>query len=58
VEYGEKVTEKELPGLAREIEEAMHQKLKIRPEISFVAPMSLARSTYKTRFIEKAYEKK
>jgi len=58
VEYGEHVKENELPALAKEIEAEMHHKLKIRPAIEWIPPMSLERSTYKTRFIEKAYENK
>ena len=55
VEYGEGVPASALPALSAEIAEAMHQRIKVRPEITWVAPMTLERSTYKTRFIEKAY---
>jgi len=58
VEYGEKTEKGDLSKLAKEISETMHRKLKVRPEIEWLAPMSLERSTYKTRFIEKTYEKK
>lgn len=56
VEYGEGIAEKDLQPLAAEIGEEMHRRLKIRPEISWLKPMTLERSTYKTRFIEKSYE--
>jgi len=36
----------------------MHAKLKVRPKITWVPPMTLERATHKTKFIEKAYEKK
>jgi len=57
VEYGETVTQDTLPGLAREIQDKMHDAIKIRPEITWIPPMTLERSTHKTKFIEKAYEK-
>jgi phenylacetate-CoA ligase len=58
IEYGEGVKEEDLAGLAKEIEEKMHTKLKITPKILWMSPKTLERSTYKTKFIEKAYEKK
>jgi len=58
VEYGEAVREEELDNLAKEIEEAMHAKCKFRPKILWVPPQSIERYTYKTKLIEKAYEKK
>jgi len=58
VEFGEGVKENELESLAKEIVEKMHTKLKFRPQIQWVLPQTLKRSTYKTRLIEKAYEKK
>ncbi len=58
VEYGEGISEEELPALAKEIADKMHDRLRIRPEIQWVPPKTLERSVHKTRFIEKAYEKK
>ncbi len=58
VEYGEGVNQDELDALAKEIGEVMHTKLRIRPQIEWLAPMTLERSEMKTRFIEKAYEKR
>jgi len=57
VEYGKEMRQEELPALAKEIEELMHNRLKVRPAIEWLPPMTLERSTYKTRFIEKAYKK-
>jgi len=57
VEYGEAVKKEELDKLAEEIKAAMHSSLKIRPSIEWLPPMTLERSTYKTRFIEKTYKK-
>jgi phenylacetate-CoA ligase len=56
VEHGEDVPEDKLPALAAEIADKMHDAIKIRPEITWIAPMSLERSAHKTQFIEKAYE--
>jgi phenylacetate-CoA ligase len=56
VEYGEGVPEDRLPVLAAEIADKMHDAIKIRPEITWVPPMTLERSAHKTKFIEKAYE--
>lgn len=58
VEYGEGVKEEELEGLAKEIEEKMHGELKFTPQIQWLPPNTLERFTYKSKFIEKAYEKK
>lgn len=58
VEYGEGVKEEELPKLKEEIANKMHDRLRVRPEIEWVPPRTLPRSTHKTKFIEKLYEKK
>lgn len=58
VEYGEGVKQEELEGLANEIEERMHTKLKFRPRIQWLQPQTLERFTQKTKLFEKAYEKK
>jgi phenylacetate-CoA ligase len=55
IEYGENIHENELENLENEIKEAMHKNLKIRPAIQWLRPMTLERSTYKTKFIEKNY---
>ena len=56
VEYGEEVPQDKLPALAAEIADKMHDSIKIRPEITWIPPMTLERSAHKTQFIEKAYE--
>ncbi|MEW6443916.1 MAG: phenylacetate--CoA ligase family protein [bacterium] len=58
VEYGEGVREEDLEGLGKELEAEMHAKLKVRPRITWVPPMTLERAAHKTKFIEKAYEEK
>jgi phenylacetate-CoA ligase len=58
VEYGESVKQEELENLANEIEEKMHTKLKFRPQIQWLPPQTLERSSLKTKFIEKTYGKR
>ncbi|MFH0812689.1 MAG: hypothetical protein V2A69_07585 [Pseudomonadota bacterium] len=58
IEFGENVRQEELESLAKEIEENTHHKLKFTPQIQWLPPKTLERSTYKTKFMEKAYEKK
>lgn len=58
IEYGDQTNPEELASLEGEIEETMHSKLRIRPKIQWVPPKTLERSTYKTKLIEKTYEKK
>lgn len=59
VEFGEGVKEGGgLEQLTVELQEKMHQHVKIRPEIHWVEPFSLERSDKKTQYIEKLYEKK
>jgi phenylacetate-CoA ligase len=58
VEYGEKTKKEELPALEDEIKGAMHTKTRVTPQIEWLLPMSLERAEKKTKFIEKAYEKK
>ncbi|MEW6266365.1 MAG: AMP-binding protein [Thermodesulfobacteriota bacterium] len=58
VEFGPGLETSELPGLEREILDRMHNLLKIRPALTWVAPDSLERAAKKTQLIEKLYEKK
>jgi phenylacetate-CoA ligase len=58
IEAGRDVNPDERQRLHREVEEKMHQLVKIRPAIEWVEPMSLERSDKKTQYIEKLYEKK
>jgi phenylacetate-CoA ligase len=55
IEYGHAVKPEELGDLAARIEQKMQDKLKFNPLIEWLPPKTLERSTYKTRFIEKAY---
>ena len=57
IEFGESVTEQEREQLKREVEEQMHQAVKIRPKIEWIEPRTLERSDKKTQYIEKLYEK-
>ena len=57
VEYGEGVQEIELAGLEKELAEAMHARVKIRPEIIWTAPNTLERFLKKKKIFEKTYEK-
>ncbi|MEW5913936.1 MAG: phenylacetate--CoA ligase family protein [Thermodesulfobacteriota bacterium] len=58
LEHGPLVGAEELEGLGRLISAALHDRLKIRPALQWVAPGSLEKSTRKTQIFEKAYEKK
>lgn len=58
VEHGQHVKQEDLETLAREIEERMSSKLRVTPRIEWVAPNTLQRFSHKTKFIEKAYERK
>ena len=53
-ERGEGVPESALPALAAEVRAALKERLKLTPEIRWLAPLSLERSAHKTRFIEVA----
>jgi len=57
VEYGARTREPELEALAKEISQATHDQLKIRPQIEWVAPRTLKKTTTKTPIFEKIYEK-
>jgi len=56
VEYGARTREPELEGLAKEISQATHDHLKIRPDIEWVKPNALEKSTRKTPVFEKRYK--
>ena len=58
IEHGRHIGRAELPGLAHRIRVALHDKVKIRPEIEFVEPGALPKETRKTPIFEKRYEKK
>ena len=52
VEYGPDVEKSQLPDLASELENRIHDKLKVRPKIDLVQSGTLQRSTYKTKLVE------
>jgi phenylacetate-CoA ligase len=55
IEHGRGMASSELPGLASRIGRRLHDVLKIRPEIRFVAPGALPKETRKTPVFEKTY---
>ena len=58
VERAKETPQSALEALGAEIEERMHSALKIRPKILWVEPNTFERAVHKTKFFEKAYEKK
>jgi phenylacetate-CoA ligase len=57
LEFGPDAREAELEGLATSIAQSIHDKLKIRPSIQWVAPGQLEKSTRKTPIFERHYER-
>jgi len=58
VEYGESMTESDVDALRKDMKAKMHQELRVTPKIEFVPPNTLERTTHKSQWIEKLYEKK
>jgi phenylacetate-CoA ligase len=58
IEHGRDIDQADLPGLANRISGALHDKMKMRPEIEFVEPGALPKETRKTPVFEKKYEQK
>ena len=56
IEHGKAVGQAELAALAERIGTAIHNRIKIRPEIELVEPESLPRETRKTQVFEKKYK--
>lgn len=56
LEHGSEMSAPDLEGLAKEISQATHDQLKIRPSIEWVSPGKLEKSTRKTPVFEKKYE--
>ena len=56
IEHGKGMGEADLPGLAGRIGDALHDSIKIRPDIEFVGPEGLPKETRKTPLFEKTYE--
>jgi phenylacetate-CoA ligase len=57
IEFGKDVGAEDLEQLKKEVEEKMHQAVKIRPQIEWIEANTLERSDKKTQYIEKLYEK-
>jgi phenylacetate-CoA ligase len=55
IEHGKEIGQGDLASLSKRINEALHNKIKIRPEIAFVKPGELPKETRKTPIFEKAY---
>ena len=58
IEFGREVGQEDRELLKKQVEEKMHQAVKIRPAIEWIEPDTLERSDKKTQYIEKLYEKK
>lgn len=56
IEHGKGIGKGDLAGLADRISEALHNSIKIRPDIQFVGPEELPKETRKTPLFEKKYE--
>ena len=58
LEHGKNIDKSQLPGLTNRVSMALHDEIKVRPEITFVEPGDLPKETRKTPIFEKTYEKK
>jgi phenylacetate-CoA ligase len=58
IEHSETIKYDDLPILEKEIQDRMHQLLKIRPAIIWMKPNTLERTVKKTQLLEKTYESK
>ncbi len=58
IEHGKHIGNQDLENLNKKISEALHNKIKIRPQIHWVEPGSLPKETRKTPIFEKRYEQK
>jgi phenylacetate-CoA ligase len=56
IERGKNIGDSDLPGLSDKISKALHDEIKIRPQIEFVEPGDLPKETRKTPIFEKKYE--
>jgi 2-oxoacid:acceptor oxidoreductase gamma subunit (pyruvate/2-ketoisovalerate family) len=52
VEHGADVAREDLSGLTGALQQMLHEKLKVRPEIELVPPGTLERTSHKTKMIE------
>ena len=58
LEHGKNIGKAELPELSKRISMALHNEIKVRPQIAFVEPGGLPKETRKTPIFEKTYEVK
>lgn len=58
IEHGKSMDQANLADLGRRLSMALHNTIKIRPEIEFVEPGTLPKETRKTPVFEKKYEQK
>jgi phenylacetate-CoA ligase len=58
IEHGKTVGKTELSGLGEKIAAALHNRIKIRPEIEFVEPGAFPKETRKTPVFEKKFQQK
>lgn len=56
VEFGREIVKEALPKLTEDLKRALHNKLRVTPEIEWVAPGSIDRALHKTPVFEKRYE--
>ena len=56
IEHGREIGSSDLTGLNKRITTALHDQIKIRPEIQLVPPGTLPKETRKTPVFEKKYE--
>ena len=58
VEYGEGVKKEDLPRLNKDMQDQMHNILRVTPQVEFVPPNTFERTTHKSKLIVKLYEQK
>lgn len=56
VEYSKETTKEALPQITEDLKRALHNKLRVTPEIEWVAPGTIERALHKTPVFEKRYE--
>jgi phenylacetate-CoA ligase len=58
VELGSGLMAEQTEALKEELAQALHNKLRVTPEIEFLPPETIPRTTKKTDWFERLYEKK
>lgn len=56
VEYSKETAKEALPQLTKDLKRALHGRLRVTPEIEWVAPDTIERALHKTPVFEKRYE--